>query len=316
MLVLVLLAVAMAAGAAYASQRRWPAAWQSAGAALSRFREGVRHGISRPPLGPAPARAQVSVREAVRRLRSTDAAIALALAAALAATAFIANGGLQLGTLDAGRGRRDPGRRAAGRGRARGGRLRGPPARRARARRAGRARGAHRALDRSGRCIPPDSWVETNRTLRLPRRIRGRHRGGAHRARTLARRCSAGVLLALAAICLWGLATKVAPGLARARTRSTAGCASRTGTGTRSASPPRWACRSASGSAPARAAAGSSNALAYPLLGALHRDDAAELLARQHRRRRSSASRSGWRSCRCGCAAWRCCCPRCSRPAP
>jgi hypothetical protein len=47
LLVLALLAIAMAAGAAYASQRRWPAAWQSAGAALTRFREGVRRGISR-----------------------------------------------------------------------------------------------------------------------------------------------------------------------------------------------------------------------------------------------------------------------------
>jgi hypothetical protein len=47
LLVLGLLGVAMAAGAVYAVQRRWPEAWQSAGAAVTRFRKGVMRGISR-----------------------------------------------------------------------------------------------------------------------------------------------------------------------------------------------------------------------------------------------------------------------------
>ena len=76
----------------------------------------------------------------------------------------------------------------------------------------------------------------------------------------------------------------------------------------RRASPRRWAFRSASGSGRATRAGARRASLAYPLLGALHRDDAAELLAREHHRRRSPASRSGSRSCRCACAAWRCCC--------
>ena len=49
--VLVLLGLVMLAGAGFAVQRRWPAAWQTAGGAigrpLRRLREGVRRGISR-----------------------------------------------------------------------------------------------------------------------------------------------------------------------------------------------------------------------------------------------------------------------------
>jgi hypothetical protein len=49
--VLALLATFMLSGAAFASRRRWPAAWQTAGATLGRpirrLREGVRRGISR-----------------------------------------------------------------------------------------------------------------------------------------------------------------------------------------------------------------------------------------------------------------------------
>jgi hypothetical protein len=49
--VLAILALVMLAGAGFALQRRWPAAWQTAGATLGRplrrLREGVRRGISR-----------------------------------------------------------------------------------------------------------------------------------------------------------------------------------------------------------------------------------------------------------------------------
>jgi hypothetical protein len=49
--VLAILALVMLAGTGFAFQRRWPAAWQTAGATLGRplrrLREGVRRGISR-----------------------------------------------------------------------------------------------------------------------------------------------------------------------------------------------------------------------------------------------------------------------------
>jgi hypothetical protein len=49
--VLAILALGMLAGAAFAVQRRWPAAWQTAGGALGRplrrLRDRVRRGISR-----------------------------------------------------------------------------------------------------------------------------------------------------------------------------------------------------------------------------------------------------------------------------
>ena len=118
----------------------------------------------------------------------------------------------------------------------------------------------------------------------LPGRIRRRHCGGAHLARTLERLCSP-------ACCLRWPRSVSGGSRPRSRrpgwrpTRPTAGCASHTDTGTPSASPLRWACRSASGSALARAAPDRQRAR-LAAAGALHRDAAAELLARQHRRRR------------------------------
>ncbi len=151
-----------------------------------------------------------SVRDRRRSLlRSADPPIALALAAALAASAFIANGGLQLGTSTLvevsvtligallvaatlvliGFGPRLHGGLAL-------------------ALVAGL--GGLTALSLGWSLHPSDSWVEANRTfayvaafasgMAAVRLARGRW--GA---------ILAGVLIALAAVCLWGLATKVAP---------------------------------------------------------------------------------------------------------
>ncbi len=159
---------------------------------------------------PAPARTLVSVREAVRRLfRSTDAAIALALAAALAAAAFIANGGLQLGTstlvevavivigaLMVATALMVIGFQA---------RLHGGLALGAMA-----ALAALTALSIAWSLHPADSWVETNRSLAYLAAF-GAGVAAVRISRGRWNAVLAGVLLALAAICLWGLATKIAP---------------------------------------------------------------------------------------------------------
>ena len=126
---------------------------------------------------------------------------------------------------------------------------------------------------------PADSWIETNRTLAYLAAFAG----GIAAVRLFPRRWDAvlyGVLIALAVVCLYGLATKVAPGwLAEdevyARLREPYGYWNAVGVtaamgipiclwlGTREGSP-------------------LTKALAYPLLGSPVGDDAAELLARQH----------------------------------
>jgi hypothetical protein len=157
-----------------------------------------------------PARAIVRVREAARRLFTTpDAAISLALAAVLASAAFIANGGLQLGSstfvelgavllgvavvvvaivavgFEA--------------------RLHGGLALAALV-----ALGGLTALSIGWSLYPADSWVETNRTFAYVA-VFAAGIAGVRLARERWPAVLAGILLALAAISLWGLATKVAP---------------------------------------------------------------------------------------------------------
>ena len=84
---------------------------------------------------------------------------------ALAPIAFIANGGLQLGSLDAGRGGRDRwSARCSWRRRCCWSASRRACTAASRSRRWSRWRGSPRCRS-SGRCYPADSWVEANRTL-------------------------------------------------------------------------------------------------------------------------------------------------------
>jgi tetratricopeptide (TPR) repeat protein len=146
---------------------------------------------------------------AARLVTGLDLPITVALGAILAATAFIANGGLQLGSstlvevavvvlaavliaaavVVVGFGARLHGGLALA---------------------AAAALGAFTALSITWSLYPDDSWVETNRTFAY---VAAFASGVAcvRLARARWQAVLAGVLLALSAISLWGLATKVAP---------------------------------------------------------------------------------------------------------
>jgi tetratricopeptide (TPR) repeat protein len=158
----------------------------------------------------AASRAAPRAREAVRRLYTgADLPISLAVGAVLAAIAFIANGGLQLGSstlvevaaIAIGAAIVAAAIVVAGFERA----VHGGPALAAIA-----AIAALTALSILWSLYPSDSWVETNRTLSYVAAFAA----GVAAVRLAPRRwpaVTAGVLLAVAAIALWGLATKVAP---------------------------------------------------------------------------------------------------------
>jgi tetratricopeptide (TPR) repeat protein len=155
-------------------------------------------------------RAFGGVREAARRLYTTaDPAIALLLAALLAATAFVGNGGLQLGrsTLV------EVGVIAVGALAVAAAlvligfeaRLHGGLALAAVVGLAGLT-----ALSIGWSLYPADSWVETNRTLAYVAAFAAGI-AAVRIARVRWPAVLAGVLIALASVSLWGLATKVAP---------------------------------------------------------------------------------------------------------
>ncbi len=148
---------------------------------------------------------------AVRRLRwDPGPAICLTLAGVLAAIAFVGNGGLQLGSstlvevaviLAAGALVAAALLFAAADAPLYGGAALAGVA----------ALAAVTALSILWSLHPADSWIETNRTLAYLAAFAG----GIAAVRLFARRWEAvlyGVLLALAIVCLYGLATKVAPG--------------------------------------------------------------------------------------------------------
>jgi len=157
-----------------------------------------------------PARSVGAVREAVRRLlTSADGAISLLVATILAAAAFIANGGLQLGTSTFVEicviliGAVVVALALVAVGFA--ARLHGGVALVAVV-----ALGALTALSIAWSLHPADSWVEANRTLAYAAAFAcGIAAVRIGRARWPA--ILMGVLLALGAICVYGLATKVAP---------------------------------------------------------------------------------------------------------
>ena len=209
-------------------------------------------------------------------------AICVTLAGALAAIAFVGNGGLQLGSSTLVEVGGDPRGRAAGRGRAR---LR--RGRRAALRRHGAGRRWRRSprsprCRSSGRCIRPTRGSRpTARLPTWPRSPAGSRPCGCSRAAGSA--VLYGVLIALAVVCLYGLATKVAPGLAgRGRDLRAAARALRLlERGRRHGGDGHPALPVA------RHARGTGAVEGARLSAPRHpdRDDAAELLARQHHRR-------------------------------
>jgi tetratricopeptide (TPR) repeat protein len=165
------------------------------------------HAAARPQLA---ARTLDGLREGVHRLyTSANPAISLLLAVILAATAFIANGGLQLGSSTL----VEVGMILIGAALAAGAvvllgfeaRLHGGVALASLAALAGLT-----ALSIAWSLHPSESWVETNRTLAYVA-VFASGIGAVRIARERWASILAGVLLALLAISLWGLATKVAP---------------------------------------------------------------------------------------------------------
>ena len=145
-------------------------------------------------------------------LAPVDVAIALGVAAALAAAAFIANGGLQLGSGDLRRDRGDPDRGRADRRVAGLHRPRRAACTAARRWRRVTALAALTALSIVWSLYPSDSWVEANRTLAYAATFAAGI-AAVRLARDRWQPVLLGLLLAVVAVVgLYGLATKVAPG--------------------------------------------------------------------------------------------------------
>ena len=216
-------------------------------------------------IGPARGARVARRRPAPLHRRSTSPS-RVGVAALLATIAFVGNGGLQLGLVDARRDRRDHDRGRARRGGARARRRRARPSTAAPRSPPSPALAGLTALSILWSLYPRDSWVETNRTLAYVAAFAAGHRGRAARARALGRRSLWGVLLALARgqplrARDQGRARLARPGRdlrppARAVRLLERGRASRR----------RWASRSASGSARATRAGARRASLAYPLL--------------------------------------------------
>ena len=175
------------------------------------------------------------------------------------------------------------------------------------------ARGAHGAVDpvvaASGGLVGRDQPH-----ARLRGRLRGRDRGRAARSRAAGRRCCTACCSRSRSCACTGSRRRSRPGwLAEdeiyARLREPYGYWNAVGVTAAMGDPALPVARHA------RRGRRWSNGARLSAARPADRDDAAELLARQHHRRRRRASRCGSRSCRCGCDARRAAARRARRAA-